>query len=116
MSIHAHNRRAWDERVREGECFTRPARDEDFADPLKTVDGIGWLGGDIRLQVLTAGFYSYQLARKVDSGAWSVIVSATTATSTYRYQAVGHRYSYRVRARDRAGNYGAWSVPISFSI
>jgi len=75
-----------------------------------------WLGGDIRLQVLTAGFYSYQLARKVDSGAWSVIVSATTATSTYRYQAVGHRYSYRVRARDRAGNYGAWSVPISFSI
>ena len=58
MSIHAHNRRAWDERVREGECFTRPARDEDFADPLKTVDGLGWLGGDIRgkrLLCLAAG-------------------------------------------------------------
>src|SRR4029450_12084334 len=58
MSIHAHNRRAWDERVREGECFTRPARDEDFADPLKTVDGLGWLDGDIRgrrLLCLAAG-------------------------------------------------------------
>jgi ubiquinone/menaquinone biosynthesis C-methylase UbiE len=44
--------------VREGECFTRPARDEDFADPLGTVDGIGWLGGDIRgkrLLCLAAG-------------------------------------------------------------
>ena len=58
MSIHAHNRRAWDERVREGDCFTRPAKDQDFVDPLKTVDGLGWLGGDIRgkrLLCLAAG-------------------------------------------------------------
>ncbi|MFN0020989.1 MAG: class I SAM-dependent methyltransferase [Pirellulaceae bacterium] len=58
MSIHAHNRRAWDERVREGDCFTRPAKDQDFVDPLKTVDGLGWLGGNIRgkrLLCLAAG-------------------------------------------------------------
>src|SRR5207244_12289015 len=58
MSIHAHNRRAWDERVRERDCFTRPAKDKDFVDPLKTVDGLGWLGGDIRgkkLLCLAAG-------------------------------------------------------------
>jgi SAM-dependent methyltransferase len=33
--------------------FARPARDEDFADPLRTVDGgLNWLGGDIRGQRL----------------------------------------------------------------
>jgi SAM-dependent methyltransferase len=48
--MHDQNRRAWDEMVRDKQRFTRPARDEDFADPLKTVDGLGWLGGDIRGQ------------------------------------------------------------------
>src|SRR5438045_3615874 len=28
--------------------FTRAAADEDFANPLATVDQVGWLGGDIR--------------------------------------------------------------------
>jgi len=28
--------------------FTRAAEDEDFANPLATVDQVGWLGGDIR--------------------------------------------------------------------
>jgi len=31
-----------------GQRFTRPAGDQDFANPLGTVDKIGWLGGDIR--------------------------------------------------------------------
>src|SRR3954470_19370399 len=43
-----HNRRAWDEMAAKGQRFTRPAGDEDFANPLATVDKIGWLGGDIR--------------------------------------------------------------------
>ncbi|HJN07902.1 MAG TPA: class I SAM-dependent methyltransferase [Pirellulaceae bacterium] len=47
---HEHNRRAWDTLVRENQRFTRPAPDEDFLDPLRKVDGIGWLGGDIRGQ------------------------------------------------------------------
>ena len=53
-----HNRRAWDSMVRDKQRFTRPARDEDFRDPLKTVDEAGWLGGDIRgkrLLCLAAG-------------------------------------------------------------
>ncbi len=45
-----HNRRAWDKLVRDQQRFTRPAPDEDFADPLAKVDGLGWLGGDIRNQ------------------------------------------------------------------
>ncbi|MEQ8788991.1 MAG: class I SAM-dependent methyltransferase [Pirellulaceae bacterium] len=55
---HEHNRRAWDDRVRDRQRFTRPASDQEFADPLKTVDGVGWLGGDIRgrrLLCLAAG-------------------------------------------------------------
>jgi SAM-dependent methyltransferase len=45
---HEHNRRAWDSRVKGRLRFTRPAADAEFADPLKTLDGLGWLGGDIR--------------------------------------------------------------------
>jgi SAM-dependent methyltransferase len=48
MADHSHNRRAWDQRVRQGQRFTRPAEDDHFVDPLKQVDGYGWLGGDIR--------------------------------------------------------------------
>jgi SAM-dependent methyltransferase len=53
-----HNRKAWDARVRSAERFTRPARDEDFRDPLAAVDGAGWLGGSIagrRVLCLAAG-------------------------------------------------------------
>jgi SAM-dependent methyltransferase len=48
--VHEHNRRAWDTLVRENQRFTRPAPDEDFLDPLRKVDEIGWLGGDVRGQ------------------------------------------------------------------
>jgi SAM-dependent methyltransferase len=48
--MHDHNRRVWDEMVRDKQRFTRPAQDEDFVDPLKTVDGLGWLGASIRGQ------------------------------------------------------------------
>jgi SAM-dependent methyltransferase len=53
-----HNRKAWDARVRNGACFTRPARDEEFGNPLATVDPSGWLGPSIvgrRLLCLAAG-------------------------------------------------------------
>jgi SAM-dependent methyltransferase len=54
----AHNRRAWDEMASKGQRFTRAAADGDFANPLATVDQVGWLGGDIRgkrLLCLAAG-------------------------------------------------------------
>src|SRR5688572_8953409 len=53
-----HNRRAWNEMAAKGQRFTRPAGDQDFANPLATVDQVGWLGGDIRgkrLLCLAAG-------------------------------------------------------------
>src|SRR5436190_12609383 len=54
----SHNRRAWDDMAAKGQRFTRPAADDDFVNPLKTVDQPGWLGGDIRgkrLLCLAAG-------------------------------------------------------------
>jgi SAM-dependent methyltransferase len=57
-SAHDHNRQAWDARARGRKRFTRPATDDDLANPLRTVDGPGWLGRSIagkRLLCLAAG-------------------------------------------------------------
>jgi SAM-dependent methyltransferase len=57
-AIREHNRRAWDARVAARGRFTKPAGDEDFFDPLRNVDGAGWLGESIagkRLLCLGAG-------------------------------------------------------------
>jgi ubiquinone/menaquinone biosynthesis C-methylase UbiE len=48
--VHDHNRRAWDARVRHRDRFTQPARDDELHDPLRIVDGVNWLGGNIRGQ------------------------------------------------------------------
>lgn len=53
-----HNRKAWDQLARQGQRFTRAARDEEFANPLRFIDGNGWLGTSIqgkRLLCLAAG-------------------------------------------------------------
>lgn len=42
------NARAWDALARSDAVLARPARDSDFANPLATIDPLGWLGGDIR--------------------------------------------------------------------
>lgn len=43
-----HNRRVWDAMVRKRQRFTKPAKDEEFANPLQTIDGLGWLEGGIQ--------------------------------------------------------------------
>lgn len=51
-----HNRRAWDQRARNQQRFTRPASDDDVANPLTKVD-VAWFG-DLRgkrLLCLAAG-------------------------------------------------------------
>ncbi|MFK7769042.1 MAG: class I SAM-dependent methyltransferase [Mariniblastus sp.] len=55
---HWHNRAAWDRLAKKQDRLAKPARDVDFADPLKSVDGPGWLGGNIngkRILCLAAG-------------------------------------------------------------
>jgi ubiquinone/menaquinone biosynthesis C-methylase UbiE len=52
-AIKQHNARAWDKLARQQVPLAQPATDSDLADPLATVDPLGWLGGNIRgLRVL----------------------------------------------------------------
>lgn len=44
----AQNRQAWNQMVASGHVLTRPASAEELRQPLKTVDAVGWLGGNIR--------------------------------------------------------------------
>lgn len=55
---HWHNRAAWDRLAKQQDRLAKPARDIDFDNPLKSVDGPGWLGNDIsgkRVLCLAAG-------------------------------------------------------------
>ena len=42
-----HNRRIWDERARKGLLHPRTARDDEFAEPLKAINGRGWIDGGL---------------------------------------------------------------------
>lgn len=68
---------------------------------------IRWAGNDTRLQILTSGLRYYEIARRIDGGAW-VSYGTTTDRSATRYWPRGKTYEFRVRARDRAGNWSSW--------
>jgi uncharacterized protein YkwD len=68
-----------------------------------------WSGHDTRLQVLTSGLRYFQVQRRRNGGAW-YDYGTTTATSTVRKWYRNSTYELRVRARDRAGNWGNWVV------
>jgi SAM-dependent methyltransferase len=58
VSHESHNRRAWDQLVEQRQRHTKPARDDDFAQPLAAVNADGWLGESIagkRVLCLAAG-------------------------------------------------------------
>jgi hypothetical protein len=56
-----------------------------------------------------SGVASFQLLDRVDSGGWKTLLGSTTArTLTYHGARSGHRYTFRLRAVDRVGNWGAW--------
>ena len=70
---------------------------------------IRWKGADTRLQVLTAGLRYFEVQRRRVGGTWH---SWGTTTATYRNVTWLRAYDreVRVRARDRAGNWGSWRV------
>ena len=55
-----------------------------------------------------------EVARQTDGGAWVVIDGHLTAASITRDQYRGHRYRFRVRAIDGAGNVSPWSYTATF--
>ena len=68
---------------------------------------VRWTGGDTRLQVLTAGLRYYQAERRRDGGAWYDYGTTTAHSLTARWLR-GHTYEFRVRSRDRRGNWSGW--------
>lgn len=68
---------------------------------------IRWSGADTRLQVLTAGLRYFQVQRRRAGGEWRSW-DTTTATSRTVTWTRGRTYEVRVRARDKAGNWGSW--------
>jgi uncharacterized protein YkwD len=73
---------------------------------------LAWTGYDPRLQVLTSGLRSYTIQRRIDDGSWATSLSSTTLRYKYFNLTVGHRYEFRISARDRAGNPGAWMTKV----
>ncbi len=70
-----------------------------------------WAGSDPLLQTHTAGLRDFNVQYRVDSGAWTQIRTATTATSiALSSRRHGHYYTIRVQARDRRGNLSSWSA------
>jgi hypothetical protein len=61
-----------------------------------------------------SGIASYDVKRSVDGGAYSTIARSVTATSLNTTMTPGHSYRFKVRARDKAGNLGAWVGPSSW--
>ncbi len=76
-------------------------------DTLRARVLLRWAGSDTRLQVLTAGFRYFEIQRRSAGGVWRTY-GTTTSTSASRTWTQGHTYEVRVRARDRAGNWGPW--------
>jgi uncharacterized protein YkwD len=68
-----------------------------------------WSGTDPRLQVMTAGLRYYQVQRRRVGGEWHswTVTTATRRTVTWLKT---YDREVRVRARDRAGNWGPWKI------
>ena len=78
-------------------------------DPSRVRVTVRWTGGDIRLQVLTAGLRNYEVQRRVAGGVWRPL-GFRTRTSVTETLPRSRTYQYRIRARDRVGNSGPWTV------
>jgi hypothetical protein len=71
---------------------------------------LGWGGTDA-----TSGVARYELAQSLDGGAFTTVSADPQAQSIAPVLAVSHRYQFRVRAVDRAGNVSAWATGPSFT-
>jgi hypothetical protein len=64
---------------------------------------LAWSGSDV-----TSGIARYEIQQSTDAGAWSTVSTTLTSPTLDRLLAVSHRYAFRVRAIDEAGNTGTW--------
>ncbi|MEM7473651.1 MAG: class I SAM-dependent methyltransferase [Planctomycetota bacterium] len=48
QEVIGHNQQAWNRMATSGHVLAQPALDDELADPMKIVNGSGWLGGNIK--------------------------------------------------------------------
>jgi Tol biopolymer transport system component len=67
---------------------------------------VNWNGSDGGI----SGLKSYDIQIKVNNGPWQDLLTDTISTSIAQTGAAGTTYSFRSRARDKAGNVEAWPM------
>ncbi|CAN5654178.1 hypothetical protein BH20CHL7_BH20CHL7_04220 [soil metagenome] len=70
---------------------------------------IRWNGADHRLQVMTSGLRYFQMQARRAGGTWKTY-DTTTRTYLKRTWTRGKVYEFRVRSRDRVGNWSPWAL------
>ena len=70
---------------------------------------VRWDGADRRLQVLTSGLRYFQVQRRSVGGTWKSWPYTTNKSKTVRYYP-GRDKEFRVRSRDKAGNWSKWDT------
>lgn len=79
-----------------------------------TAISVSWSGSDPEPGT---GLATFDVQVQVDAGGWTDWLLETTLTeATYPDPQNGHVYSFRVRARDIAGNVGEYSSPVSVHV
>lgn len=66
---------------------------------------VPWGGTDA-----TSGIARYWLQQQTDGGPWSTVSTSLTAPTLTRSLATGHRYAFRVKGIDKAGNVSDWAT------
>jgi uncharacterized protein YkwD len=77
---------------------------------------VRWTGVDRKLATMTSGLESYDVQRRRHGGSWVIVRARVRGTSATIRGSKGVRYQFRVRARDAAGNVGAWSSARSVTV
>jgi spore germination protein YaaH/flagellar hook assembly protein FlgD len=88
---------------------------EDSAPPTAGVLVLPSTTRDAAIQVRWTGrddtaLERYDLQVSIDGGGWSTWLDDTTRSSAIYRGRDGHGYAFRVRARDKKGNWSAWNV------
>ncbi len=74
-----------------------------------TTTAVGRVGWPAATDDLT-GVAAYAVQVQVNGGGWSTVTSSTTARTANRTVVFKSKYAFRVRARDGAGNWGAYAT------
>ncbi len=93
------------------------------APAVRPVGGTRLTGGTFRARAIWAAatdaygtVAGYQAQWRVDGGDWGSTVSMGSGTRQLdRNMSAGHTYALRIRARDAAGNVGAWATSPTFA-